>query len=50
MHTVLFECFCDYGCKDSANRAKYKINWDLFLFSRCSLSYSKIVQIGQNTK
>ena len=30
-----------YPAKDSANRVKYKINSNLFLFPRCRLSSSK---------
>ena len=29
-------------CKDSENRAKYKINLDLFSFSRCILSSPRV--------
>ena len=50
-----FECFAEptpIFCKDSANRAQYKMKGPRlsFLLPRCSLSYSKIVQTERNTK
>jgi hypothetical protein len=50
-----FECFAEptpIFCKDSANRAQYKMKGPRlsFLLPRCSLSYSKIVQGEQSAK
>ncbi len=50
-----FECFAEptpIFCKDSANRAQYKMKGPRlsFLLPRCSLSYSKIVQGERSAK